>query len=301
MLTKNTDSEYRAILTDILHRGSNSDDRTGVGTRSKFGVQGVFDISKNQLPAIGMRKVAPRIAFEELMFMLAGKSDTKELEAKKINIWKGNTSREFLDNRGLTHLEEGDFGRMYGVQLREFNGLENDEQPLGFDQLEYMINEIQTNPSSRRIIATHYNPAEADQGALFPCHIMTQFNVDTDTNSIDCLFWMRSSDVGFGLPYNLIYYAFFAHLVAKLTGYSARNLIYQAGDSHIYQNQIQSGMINYMLDNYVMGKMSKDETTITIDAEINSLDDMLNVKWEDITVNNYNPFPDFKDKPSMAV
>lgn len=308
-----TDSKYVSLLNRIMNEGTDSDDRTGVGTLSEFGVSIKFDISDNGLPAFGVRKVAPRIAFEELMFMLNGKTQTKELEDKNVNIWKGNTSREFLDNRGLVRLKEGDFGRMYGAQLREFSGRIEGKGPFQFipennfpvfDQLGYMINEIKNNPTSRRIIATHYNPAEADQGALFPCHIMTQFNVDPKTNSLDILFWMRSSDVGFGLPFNLMYYAMFAHLVAKMTGYKARNLVYQAGDSHLYKNQIESGMISYMIDNFVSHKCvsgSLMKPKFIVNKEYDTLEGMLNLQWEDISIEDYEPYPDFKDKPKMAV
>lgn len=300
-INSTTDFQYIGLIQDIIRDGADSDDRTGVGTKSLFGRQLTIPINGNQLPVIGTRRVAPRIAFEELMFMLKGKHQTKELEAKNVNIWKGNTTREFLDDRGLNNLEEGDFGRMYGVQLREFHGVVDNGQVLDqFDQLEYMVEEIKTNPTSRRIIATHYNPAEADQGALFPCHIMTQFNVDVNTKEIDCLFWMRSSDVGYGLPYNLMYYSFFLMMVGKLTGYKPRNLIYQAGDCHLYKDQIECGMIEYMINNY-RGCTEAMPVEAHINKPIHTLEDMLSMEWSDIEVRGYNPFPDFKNKPAMAV
>jgi thymidylate synthase len=291
------DSHYVRLINEILSLGTNSDDRTGVGTVSMFGAMLETDLSNNALPAISVRKVAPRWAFEELMFMLNGKSQTKELEEKGINIWKGNTTREFLDARGLSHVEEGDFGPMYGVQLREFFAVSDSRGTS--DQLRYMHNEIINNPTSRRIIATHYNPSEVHLGALFPCHIMTQFNVRD--GKLDCLFWMRSSDVGFGLPYNLMYYAMFTHMMAKLCGLEAGNLVYQAGDCHIYKDQIESGMINYM-----KGNLTSDDNKITIpkfiiNKEYSTLEEMLELKWEDIEIVDYNPYPDFKKKPKMAV
>ena len=113
--------EYVDLIKNILDNGYGKDDRTGVGNVSIVGAQMRTDLAK-QFPALSVRRVAPRIAFEELMFMLNGKSQTKELEDKNINIWKGNTSKEFQKGRNLEHLEEGDFGRMYGVQLRNFVG-----------------------------------------------------------------------------------------------------------------------------------------------------------------------------------
>jgi thymidylate synthase len=301
------DIAYRDLITRIIQTGTPSDDRTGVGTYSLFGEMLVTNLQGNTLPAISLRKVAPRIAFEELMFMLNGKTQTKELEEKKIKIWQGNTTREFLDNRGLNYLEEGDFGRMYGVQLREFNGIpyydydvkSGDFCSTQFDQLQYMVDEIKNNPTSRRIIATHYNPAEADQGALFPCHIMTQFNVRD--GKLDCLFWMRSSDVGYGLPYNLMYYGMFTHLVAELCGLEAGELVYQAGDSHLYKDQVESGMIEYMTNFDAIKEVSLKSPRFIVNKTINTLEDMLSLTWEDVEIVGYNPRPDFKNKPSMAV
>lgn len=298
----NVDIEYAKLIEDILTFGVDSDDRTGVGTRAIFGAQLHVGIHDNTLPAISLRKVSPRIAFEELMFMLNGKHQTKELEEKKIKIWKGNTTREFLDKRGLEHLEEGDFGRMYGVQLRNFT---SDSHVGYFDQLKYIVNSIEKKiedpncSEGRRIIATHYNPAEADMGALFPCHIMTQFNVRN--GYLDCLFWMRSSDVGFGLPYNLMYYAMFTMLLAKLTNLKPGNLVYQSGDCHLYKDQIESGMIDYMVENLNHVAAKVQEPKFTIKKDIETLDDMLSLTWDDVQVDWYDPMPDFKNKPGMAV
>ena len=291
------DHNYMRLVSKILDQGDKSDNRTGVHTLALFGESMTAPLANNTLPALNVRRVAPRIAFEELMFMLNGKTDTTELEAKNVNIWKGNTSREFLDDRGLEHLEEGDMGRMYGAQLRDFSG-DFSREIISFDQLIYMVIEIENNPESRRIIATHYNPAEADQGALFPCHIMTQFNVRND--KLDCLFWMRSSDVGFGLPYNLMYYAMFTHMMAKLTGYEAGKLVYQAGDSHIYQDQIDSGMMEYMNDN-LGGVFYLTTPKFIINKELDCIQDMLDLTWDDVEIQGYDPMSDYNNKPKMAV
>lgn len=310
------DLPYVLLMQRILDQGADSDDRTGVGTMSLFGEQMHIDISGGKFPAPGVRRGPPRYAFEELMFMLNGKTQTKELEEKGIKIWQGNTTREFLDKRGLTHLEEGDFGRMYGSQLRHFVGtkwnpeddsdwdLSDGSEILNwFDQLKYIIDEIKNNPTSRRIVASQFNPAEAEQGALYPCHLMIQVNIDPRTNSLDLLFWMRSSDVGFGLPINIMYYAFFAHMLAKLTGYNARKLTYQSADCHIYKDQIESGMIKYMIDNFAYARHDEFGPPATIEflKDFTTMEEMLELKWEDVKINGYEPFPDFKDKPKMAV
>lgn len=306
--------EYVDLIREILDHGHGKDDRTGVGNVGIVGAQMRTNLAE-RFPALTVRKVAPRIAFEELMFMLNGKSNTKELEDKNINIWKGNTSKEFQKKMNLGYLKEGDFGRMYGVQLREFTDHHwtgttrgSDSTPLfevrGFDQLEYIIEELTTNKMSRRIIATQYNPAEADHGVLFPCHIMVQFIVQG--NKLNCVYWMRSSDTIFGLPYNHMYYAFFTMMLAQMLGFEYGDLVYQAGDSHIYNNQLE--MANDIVYDRWMKARNKNQLfkpiknpKVEFTKPINDLNDLLTYEWKDVIIHDYDPLPDFKDKPPMAI
>jgi len=286
--------EYVNLINDIMQNGIEKSDRTGIGSRSIIGAQMKTDLA-TRFPALNVRRVAPRIAFEELMFMLNGKTQTKELEAKNINIWRGNTSKEFQSFVGLDYLEEGDFGRMYGVQMRKFGETPEYE---GFDQLKYIVDELKNNKYSRRTIITQYNPLDKDKGVLFPCHIMIDFIITE--NQLNCVYWMRSSDTIYGLPYNHMYYAFFTNLLAKYLGFELGTLVYQAGDAHIYKNQynMAEGLVNRAQAGCLYGKQ---KPTISLDAPINSLDDLLNYKWEDVTMCGYKPMPDFKDKPAMAI
>ena len=299
--------EYVDLIRNILDYGFGKDDRTGVGNVSIVGAQMRTNLAM-RFPALMVRRVAPRIAFEELMFMLNGKSQTKELEDKNINIWKGNTSKEFQKGRRLDHLDEGDFGRMYGVQLRDFNGFEDNDNnyiPVRMDQLKYIIEELTTNKMSRRIIATQYNPAEADQGVLFPCHIMVQFIVTG--NRLNCVYWMRSSDTIFGLPYNHMYYAFFTQMLAEMLGFELGDLVYQAGDSHIYNNQLTMAEdIVHMRWNEVHISSLSDtikSPTVEFTKPIKDIDDLLTYQWDDVIIHNYDPLPDFtkEEKPPMAI
>lgn len=290
--------EYIELIRTILESGSGKDDRTGVGNVGIVGAQMRTNLQEG-FPALNIRKVAPRIAFEELIFMLNGYSDTKILEDKDINIWKGNTSAEFQEKVGLSYLEEGDMGRMYGVQMRDFNGIDDVGEPMNFDQLKYVIDELRYNKLSRRIIISQYNPAEANQGVLFPCHIMIQFIV-TDDNKLNCVYWMRSSDTIFGLPYNHMYYAFFTHMLAEMCRLEVGDLVYQAGDSHIYNNQIKMAedmLVRSVKDEY----LEKERPHIELKKPIFTINDMLSYEWEDVIIHGYNPMPDFKDKPPMAV
>lgn len=302
--------EYIELLKNIRENGFGKDDRTGVGSRSLVGAQMRSDLSK-RFPIQLTRRVAPRIAFEELIFMLNGKTQTKELEEKGINIWKGNTSKEFQEKMGLGHLDEGDFGHMYGAQMRDFTGYDDENKPTGhtshFDQLRYAVNTLRSDPLSRRIIISQYNPAEAKHGVLFPCHIMIQFIVTG--NKLNCVYWMRSSDTVYGLPYNHMYYAFFTHMMAMLTGFEVGDLVYQAGDSHFYNNQID--LVNGIIDRWentidpqtelALHRGTLEEPQVIFNKPINSLGDMLTYSWDDVTIQTYDPLPDFKDKPPMAI
>jgi len=292
--------EYIELLKNIREKGFGKDDRTGVGSRSIVGAQMRSDLSK-QFPIQLTRRVAPRIAFEELIFMLNGKTQTKELEDKNINIWKGNTSKEFQEKMGLSHLDPGDFGPMYGAQMREFSGYDNGNKLTGhvkyFDQLKYVIDTLKSDPLSRRIIISQYNPAEADQGVLFPCHIMVQFIVTG--SKLNCVYWMRSSDTVYGLPYNHMYYAFFTHMMAMLTGFEVGDLVYQAGDSHFYNNQVD--LVNKIIERWDNGLDLEHSPEVEFAKSIHSLNDMLTYQWKDVIIHNYNPLPDLKDKPPMAI
>lgn len=288
--------EYIYLLNDIINTNSEKEDRTGVGNISIVGAQMRTDLREG-FPALLTRRVAPRIAFEELMFMLNGKTQTKELEEKKINIWKGNTNKEFQESVGLGHLEEGDFGRMYGAQLRNFHGIIDDKCPVAIDQLYYMLDTLAKDRYSRRIISTHYNPAEAKEGVLFPCHIMTQFIV-TEENKLNCVYWMRSSDTIYGLPYNHMYYAFLTHMIAEFLGFQVGDLVYQAGDAHIYNNQIP--MAKQIIYSRSVDTIGIPRPTLKLKKPIKKVFDLLNYKWEDVIIEDYNPLPDFKNKPPMA-
>lgn len=301
------DWQYANLMEEILEDGYNPDDRTKVGTKEIFGAMMKAPLQNKEgeslLPATTLRKVAPRWAFEELMFMLRGETDTKKLSKKGIPIWEGNTTSQFQKARGLSYLPEGDFGRMYGAQLRKFTGVNRAEsgknELVGYDQLAGVVRDIQKKiedpqaSEGRRLLTTHFNPTEASEGVLFPCHIITQFNVRG--NKLDCLFWMRSSDVGYGLPYNLMYYGIFCHMMAKLVGLEAGKLVYQSGHCHLYNDQIESGLIEYMLDN-----IPKPSPTMSINKDYTSLTEMLGLEWADIAI-NYKAHPDFEGKPKMAI
>lgn len=297
---------YIDLLKDIVDNGVEKPDRTGIGSRSVFGRMLRWDLSKG-FPIITTRKVALRIAFEETMFFLRGETNTKLLEEKKINIWKGNTSREFLDSRGLTHLPEGDMGEGYSAQWRRWESCERDAvtvvgQPLYrkkvTDQVVELLDGIKKDPYSRRHIVTAWNPGMLDQMALPPCHLMHMYGVEGEFSSKDgklnnC-FIMRSTDVPYGLPYNIMSYSLLNHIFAKHLGLTPGEVVFMGWDVHIYNNQMS--MVQEQLT-----RAPGELPSLRINKELATIDDIMSLEFSDIELIGYNPQPDIKDKPPMAV
>lgn len=167
--------QYLQLVEEVIKEGVEKQDRTGTGTKSKFGDQIKFDLTDNKFPLLTTKKVFVRGIFEELMWFIRGQTDSTILEKKGVNIWKGNTSREFLDNKGLKHLPVGDIGAGYGFQWRYFGAkyvdCKTDYKGQGFDQIAYVINEIKNNPNSRRIVLSGWNPPEINNAVLPPVKI----------------------------------------------------------------------------------------------------------------------------------
>lgn len=291
---------YIDLLKDIKENGIDKPDRTGIGSRSVFGRMLRWDLSKG-FPLQTTRKVSLRIAFEETMFFLRGQTQTKILEDKKINIWKGNTSREFLDKRGLTYLPEGDMGRGYGALWRDWQTAPRDPIMNEYDTTDQIINlltGLKNDPYSRRHVVTGWNPGELDRAALPPCHMMHLYSVEGDftvnQGKLNNAFIMRSNDVPFGLPMNIASYALLNHIFAKHLELIPGDLVYFGWDVHIYQNQ--SLMVDEILE-----RTPRELPAIKINKDLITFEDILDLQWEDIEIIGYNPYPDVKNKPGMAV
>ena len=237
------ENKFIKTVNKILNKGVYNLDRSCVGTLSIFGKSFTYDIRNYRLPLFTHRKIHLESIIKELLFFISGKTDTKILENKKVNIWKGHTSRDFLDLRGLTYLEEGDMGAGYGYQLRHFGGeyknAKTDYTGIGFDQLKYVINEIKNNPTSRRILFSYWNPKDFDKTSLLPCHILYQFYVNINTNELSCSFYQRSSDFCLAKNFNTCSAAILVFMLCNLTGYKPGKIIHNIGNIHIYLNQIE--------------------------------------------------------------
>jgi thymidylate synthase len=293
---------YFDLLKDVYETGINKPDRTGIGSRAVFGRMLRWDLAQG-FPLETIRKVPLRIAFEETMFFLRGQTDTKILEGKKINIWKGNTTREFLDSRGLHHLPVGDMGKGYGYVWRHWEtytrsknqGYESGDtryKSSEIDQIKDLLEGIKKDPTGRRHVVTGWNPGYLHETALPPCHMLNMYSVDN--GKLHSSFVMRSNDVPFGLPFNIASYALLNHIFAKHLGLEPGELVYNGWDIHIYQNQF--AMVEEMLQ-----RTPKDTLpTLNINKDLSTLDNILSLQWEDIELIGYDPYPDVKNKPEMA-
>jgi len=301
------------LLKDIKENGVDKPDRTGVGSRSVFGRVLRWDLAKG-FPLETIRKVPLRIAFEETMFFLRGETNTKLLEEKKINIWKGNTSREFLDARGLSNLPEGDMGKGYGYQWRHWETRTEITHPDAkimspndysttciegeVDQIADLLKGLKEDPYSRRHVVTGWNPGQLQEMALPPCHMMHLYSVEGDftvnQGKLNNCFVMRSNDVPFGLPFNIASYALLNHIFAKHLNLTPGELIYFGWDVHVYQNQLE--MVDEMLE-----RTPRALPIIKINKDLITFEDILALQWEDIELIGYDPYPDVKNKPGMAI
>lgn len=237
--------QYLNLLRKILEKGKLREERTGTGTLSLFGEQMRFDISKS-LPVLTTKFVPWKSCIRELLWFLSGKTDATILQKQGVKIWDGNTSREFLDNRGLQHLPEGDVGATYGHCWRHFGAkyktCKDDYTGQGFDQIKYIIQELKTNHTSRRIFMSSWNPQALDEMALPPCHLSAQFYVDVDddgTKHLSCQMYQRSVDTFLGCPWNIMSYAVLTYILATMTDMQPKELIMCLGDVHVYSNHIE--------------------------------------------------------------
>lgn len=280
---------YLDLLKEILEDGIDKGSRAG-GTRAIFGKQLEWDLSKG-FPILTTRKISPRIAFEETWLFLRGDTNTLHLEEKHISIWKGNTSREFLDGRGLTHLPVGSLGTGYSHQWRNFGG-DVLTGKGGVDQIKNLLEGLKADPEGRRHIVTGWNPQQLDGSPLPPCHLYNQYAVNN--GKLDSSFMLRSNDVGFGLPFNIMGYALLNMVFAKYLGLEPGKLVYFGNDVHLYQNQLP------MAKEQVQ-RVPRELPKMLINKELNTFEDILDMVYEDIKLCDYDPYPDLKNKPPMAV
>ena len=296
--------QYHEALAHVLENGKNKTDRTGVGTRSVFGYQMRFNLQEG-FPAVTTKKLAWRAVVSELLWFLEGSGDERRLaeilhstkDPDKKTIWTANAEADYWTPKANY---KGDLGRVYGVQWRSWRKYieQKDMGPahlggtriatdrINVDQIQQLIDGIKKDPSGRRHIISAWNPAELDQMALPPCHVMAQFDV-TD-GRLSCQLYQRSCDMFLGVPFNIASYSLLTHIIAKECNLKVGDFIWTGGDCHIYNNHIDA--VNEQL-----ARTPKQLPTLFI-TEGKKIADYI---VDDFILDNYNPDPAIK--ADMAV
>ena len=237
---------YLDALKNILENGDDRPDRTGVGTRSIFGLQMRFDLAEG-FPAVTTKKLAWRAVVSELLWFIEGSGDENRLKeilhgerySEKKTIWSDNATAPYWTKKKLQR-HAGDLGRIYGVQWRRWRKPViriNKVVLQNHDQLLELIDSIKSDPYGRRHIITAWNPGELDLMALPPCHMMSQFYVSN--GRLSCQMYQRSADMFLGVPFNIASYALFTHMIAQACNLEVGDLIITIGDAHIYNNHFE--------------------------------------------------------------
>ncbi len=267
--------QYHDLLRHILNSGVRHEDRTGVGTISSFGYQTRFDLREG-FPIVTTKKVPFRWVAEELFWFLSESTDERELNARGVDIWAEWATVEQTARFGR---EAGDLGPVYGYLWRSFGG----DYPTtdGVDQIARLISEIETNPNSRRLIVSGWDPRVCDDVALPPCHTLFQFKVESGT-TLHCQLYQRSADAFLGVPFNISSYALLTHLVAHVCGLEVGEFIHTFGDLHIYSNHLEQ--VNELLSREPMDLPALE----FVDADsLKGLDGLLNFEFENLKLKNY--------------
>ena len=267
--------QYHDLLKHILANGSKHEDRTGVGTISSFGYQTRFDLREG-FPIVTTKRVPFRWVAEELFWFLSGSTDERELRARGVDIWEEWATPEQTARFGRS---EGDLGPVYGYLWRSFGG--KYPRMNGIDQIARLINEIQTNPNSRRLIVSGWDPRVCDEVALPPCHTLFQFRVENG-RTLHCQLYQRSADAFLGVPFNISSYALMTHLVAHVCGLEVGDFIHTFGDLHIYSNHLDQ--VNELLSREPL----RLPNLKFVDAEnLTGLDGLLSFKYENLDLAGY--------------
>jgi len=288
--------QYLDLLEMILKNGTDRPDRTSTGTRSIFGYQMRFDLCEG-FPLLTTKKVHFKSLAVELLWFIQGSTNIRPLVLENVRIWnewpytkytkspdyQGETMEEYVakikEDEGFAS-KHGNLGPVYGKQWRNFNGV---------DQLGVLIDGLKNNPFSRRHIISAWNPAELEDMALPPCHMMMQFYVSSDRKKLSCQLYQRSADVFLGVPFNIASYALFTMMIAHVCGYEAGEFIHTFGDVHIYNDHFQQVSLQ-------LTRQPKSLPTLRFARNVTSIEDF---RYEDFILENYDPHPLIKAQVSV--
>ncbi len=257
--------QYHDLLRLVLEKGQPRSDRTGTGTLSIFGAQARFDLRGN-FPLLTTKKLHLKSIIYELLWFLRGDTNIRYLNEHGITIWD-----EWAD-------EHGDLGRVYGAQWRDWRG----GNGLRVDQIENVIIQIKSNPQSRRLIVSAWNPAEIDRMALPPCHVLFQFYVQDD--ELSCQLYQRSADLFLGVPFNIASYSLLAMMVAQVVDLRPGDFVHTFGDLHLYQNHLAQAREQLTRDCRSLPRMKLNP----------AIKKMRDFRFEDFELIGYDPHPAIK-------
>ncbi len=257
--------QYHDLLRLVLDQGKPRADRTGTGTLSIFGAQARFDLREN-FPLLTTKKLHLKSIIYELLWFLRGDTNVRYLNEHGVSIWD-----EWAD-------ETGGLGRVYGAQWRDWRG----ENGVSVDQIENVIAQIKSNPQSRRLIVSAWNPAEIDKMALPPCHVLFQFYLQD--GELSCQLYQRSADLFLGVPFNIASYSLLTMMVAQVADLKPGDFVHTFGDLHLYQNHLEQAREQLLRDCRSLPRMKLNPAVKNIHE----------FKFEDFELVGYDPHPAIK-------
>ena len=242
--------QYHEALRHIIDAGVDRGDRTGTGTRSVFGYQMRFDLRAG-FPLVTTKKLHLRSIIYELLWFLRGETNIGYLREHRVRIWD-----EWADERG-------DLGPVYGKQWRSWSGLDADGRVRTVDQIAEVVQAIKTNPTSRRLVVSAWNPVDLPAMALAPCHCLFQFYVAD--GRLSCQLYQRSADVFLGVPFNIASYALLTHMMAQVCGLGVGDFVHTFGDLHLYSNHFEQARLQLTREPYPLPRLEIAERGQAID------------------------------------
>ena len=272
---------YLDLLKTVLEQGKPRADRTGTGTRALFGGQLRFDL-RSSFPLLTTKKVHLKSIVHELLWFVRGETTVQSLKDVGVSIWDEWATAEKTARFGRG---AGDLGPVYGHQWRNFGATKKADGSFekdGVDQLARLVRDIRESPMSRRLLVTGWNPEEADQVALPPCHTLFQFHVQD--GELSCHLYQRSGDVFLGVPFNIASYALLTLMVAQATGLKPGDFVHSFGDVHLYNNHVDQAREQ-------LGREPRAFPRMRLNPERTSLFDF---RFEDFTLEGYDPHPAIK-------
>ncbi|MGI9339012.1 thymidylate synthase [uncultured Psychrobacter sp.] len=290
MITSKNEQAYLDLLQYVLANGTEKGDRTGTGTLSHFGAQLRFDLAEG-FPLLTTKKVHFKSIVYELLWFLSGSTHVDYLQQNNVRIWNEWATAE---QTARFNRPAGDLGPVYGHQWRNYGATKNTDESDnnvynddGVDQISQLIEQIKINPNSRRLIVSGWNPSEASQVALPPCHTLFQFFVAD--NKLSCQLYQRSADLFLGVPFNIASYALLTHMIAQVCDLEVGEFIWTGGDCHIYQNHREQVELQLTRDLYQL-------PTLSLNPKVK---DIFAFTFEDISVNGYESHPAIKAKVAV--